>query len=507
MTTSIQQKIRDKKRTPKQIADMVKSGDWINLGAFGGESTVLFEEVVKRLGPEPGQLKDIEFWTNAIFNPHPEVEEIDPLEKYHSLHVNFYFAWERKMRDKYGVIDWKNWGWAMGTEHQHYRFADPVKEKRGLDWLFTSVTLPDSRGYFNFSYGTSDMQMFRETSKKLVVEAREDYPWAEGGQNNVINIDDVDYWVEVDCEKYKWPQVDEHAIKPSPEEEKIANHIMTIMRDRDVIQLGIGALPTAVLTAIANAEFKDIGIHTEMLNYGLLKLIESGQVTNKFKSIDRGKSVWTFVIPFMTKYYYDMIDHNPAMAAYDIDYTNNINILSRIDNMIGIDNAVAMDLYGQVSCGNFAKRPISSTGGFFNFISFCPLAKGGRSVVSMTARAKNGQSRIMPFLPEGTCVDVPAQLVQYVCTEYGIVNLWGLSGYEKAKALISIAHPDDREWLEKQARENNLLPPHFPVSMDVKPGVSRRYPTYDERRRYKLLYSSRLVGNDYLDGSDIISGK
>ena len=507
MTTPIQQKIRDKKRTSKQIADMVKSGDWINLGAFGGESRVLFEETAKRLGPEPGQLKDIEYWTHAIFNPHPEIEEIDPMEKYHTLHVCFFFAWERMMREKYGVIDWRNWGWAMGTEHHHYRFGDPVREKRGMDWCFTSSSKPNSYGFFNFSYGTSDMQVYSQMSKKIVLEVREDYPWAEGGENNLINIDEVDYWVEVDCEKYSWPQMDEHAIKPSSEEIKIAEHIMTIMRDRDVIQLGIGSLPTAVVAAMAEAGFKDLGIHTEMLNFGLLKMIESGQVTNKFKNIDRGKSVWTFALPFMIQYYYDMIDHNPTMAVYDIDYTNNIHQLSRVDNIIGIDNAVMMDLYGQVSCSHTGDRIISSTGGFFNFITFCPLAKGGRSVVSMTSRDKNGKSRFNCLMPKGMVIDVPSQFVNYVCTEYGIVNCWGLSGYERAEALISIAHPDDREELEREARKNKLLPPNFPVSMHVKPGETRRYPTYEARRKYKLLYASRSSGCEWLDDGDMFSGR
>jgi acyl-CoA hydrolase len=326
---------------------------------------------------------------------------------------------------------------------------------------------------------------------------RADYPWAEGGRFNTIHIDDIDYWVEVDCEKYKWPQVNEKDIKARPEEEAIAKHIMTIMRDRDVVQLGIGSLPSACVSAMANAGFKDLGIHTEMLNFGLIKLIESGQVTNAYKNIDRGKSVWTFAFPVDVQWYFETIHRNQNLAVYDIGYTNNLYNLTRIDNMITIDNCVAVDLLGQQCSGFYDKRPISSTGGYFQFVAFCSQSKGGRGVASMTARSRHGTSRIVPFLPEGSSVDVPAQLSNYVCTEYGIVNLRGLSGYERASALISIAHPDDRDWLEREARANGLLPPKFSVSMLPKEGVGRRYPSYDERRNYKIPLGGDIWGYDW----------
>jgi acyl-CoA hydrolase len=247
------------------------------------------------------------------------------------------------------------------------------------------------------------------------------------------------------------------------------------------------------------AGFKDLGIHTEMLNFGLIKLIESGQVTNAYKSIDRGKSVWTFAFPVDVKWYFDTVDHNQNLAVYDVSHTNNLQILSRIDNMIAIDNCVAVDLLGQQCAGFYEGRPISSSGGYFHFMTFCAMSKGGRGVASMTSRSKHGTPRIVPFLPQGSSVDVPAQLAHYVCTEYGIVNLRGLAGYERASALISIAHPDDREWLEQEARKNGLLPPKFPVSMDpaAEHRTIRRYPTYDERRNYKIPLNSEVWGFDW----------
>jgi len=330
-----------------------------------------------------------------------------------------------------------------------------------------------------------------------VVEARADYPWAEGGRFHTIHIDDVDYWVEVDCEKYAWLQIDEKSMAPTPQEKMIARHILSIMDDRDVLQLGIGTLPSACVAAMADAGLKDLGIHTEMLNYGLIKLIESGQVTNRYKNLDRGKSVWTFAFPVDTKWYYETVHRNQHLAVYDVDYTNNLNVLTRIDHMIAIDNCIAIDLLGQQSAGFYKKRPISSTGGYFQFLCFCSQARGGRGVACMTARNKQGQSRIVPFLPEGSTVDLPAQFAHYVCTEYGIVNLRGLNGYERTEALISIAHPDDREWLEREAHAHGLLAPHFPVSMRPQEGGARRYPSYRERRNYKIPANSSVWGYDW----------
>jgi acyl-CoA hydrolase len=496
MTTPIQQKIRDKKKTAKQILDMVKSGDWIQPGTAGGDATECMVELADRLGPN---LKDIEIWLYGNIYPHPYFQKADPKQKYHCMNDYFFFPWNRAARDKNGVSSWAQWGWAMGQYFHHYRFVNADKNKRGIDWWWNAATAPDEHGYFNWSYGTNNCNIYSQTARKIVVEVRSDFPWAEGGRFNTAHIDDIDYWVEVDCEKNKWPQVNEKGIKASAEEAKIAEHILTIMRDRDVVQLGIGGLPSAVASALADAGLKDLGIHTEMLNYGLLKLIESGQVTNRYKTLpgDRGKSVWTLAFPFDTQWYYDSVHRNQSLAVYDIGYTNNLHNLTRLDNMIAINNAVAVDLLGQVCCGFYDKRVISSTGGFLQFIGFCSQSKGGRGVVSLTSRSKHGTSRIVPFFPAGTTVDLAAQLTSHVCTEHGIVNLRGLNGYERTEAIISIAHPDDRASLEKEAREYGLLPPEFPVNMLPKEGGARRYPSYDERRDYKSPFNSELWGYDW----------
>jgi acyl-CoA hydrolase len=504
MITPIQQKIHDKKRTAKQIIDMVKPGEWINSGTIGGDSLACMDELATRLGPEPADLKDIEVWNYGHVVPLPRFEAMDPEERYHCFHNFFCFPWNRKARDTRGVNSWAQWGWALGSWWHHYRFAGSQEHEPRIDWWFNAASAPDQGGYFNWSYGTNCANLYRQSSKRLVVEVRDDYPWAEGGRFNTIQLDDVEYWVEVDCEQYAWPQVDVRNVRVSEEEKRIAQHILSIMDDRDVIQLGIGSLPSACVTAMADAGLKDLGIHTEMLNPGLVNLILSGQVTNRYKNLDRGRSVWTFAFPMDKKLYYDVVDHNQGLAVYDIDYTNNLHVLTRLDHMIAIDNCVAVDLMGQQSAGFYQTRPISSTGGYLQFVGFCGQSRGGRGVCALTSRNKRGEPRIVPFLPEGSLVDLPAQLAHYVCTEYGIVNLRGLNGYERTTALISIAHPDDREALERAAHTHGLLPQHFPVDMRPEEGGARRYPSYEERRDHKIPYNSLLWGYDW---DPIQSGK
>ncbi len=176
-----------------------------------------------------------------------------PLQQYHCVHEYFFFPWNRKARDTNNVTDWAQWGWSYGMWAHHYRFINAEREKRGIDWWFNAATAPDSHGFFNMSYGVNNCNIFKQTAKKIVFEVRSDYPWAEGGRFNTIHIDDIDYWVEVDCEKYKWPQINERGIKPKPEEEAIAKHVMSIMRDRDIVQLGIGSLPSACVAAMETA--------------------------------------------------------------------------------------------------------------------------------------------------------------------------------------------------------------------------------------------------------------
>jgi len=318
----------------------------------------------------------------------------------------------------------------MNTEFA--RFYRKEKANRVFDWGIAPVAKPEGN-YVNGSYGASNFMITAKTCKKFVAEIREDYAWCEPGRNVNLLIDDVEYFVEVDCSnpEYCYPQFDERDIKFGGDEETIANHILSIMRDGDCIQVGVGKLPTAVVIALSKSDLKHIGVHTEMIGEFAFTLAEKGILDNSRKSIDVGRCAWAYAAPFNTKRYFEWMHHNPFFAAYDINYTNNILNIAHIDNFVGVMNFAQMDLRGQVCSSNVAGRPISNTGGQLQFVLGGQMSKGGRSILAATSRTANGKPRFVPKLELGSMVDVPSQYVSYVATEYGIVNLMACTDAEK----------------------------------------------------------------------------
>jgi acyl-CoA hydrolase len=501
MTTPAQQKIRDKTITAKQWAEMVKSGDWINIGGPGSDPTATLDALGERLGEGPGQVKNIEIWAQANTLAPPILQKWDGEMKYHVFHEDFMLVSGRHWNDKCnGCVDWCHWGWSLGMNYKYARWARNKKSEHAIDWGIQSIAKPE-HGLINLSYGVNNAMVTARTCKKFVAEIRQDYAWCEGGQNITLPIDDVDYFIEVDTDKYKWPYINEKAFVPSETDKAIANNVLKIMGDGDCLQVGIGNLPTAVCHAIREAGLKHLGVHSEMAGEWIFTLTEAGCIDNSMKNIDRGRCVWAYILPADPKRYYEWLHHNSFFAGYDIFYPNNILTLSENDHQIGINNFMAMDLYGQDCASHYAGRPISGTGGHFQFTVGCALAKGGRGVLVASSRNREGKSRFVPTLPGGCIVDVPAQFVSWVATENGIVNLSGKTEYERAHDIIHIlAHPDDREWLEKEAYKLNLIPKHFKLSPD------RRYPDYwKDLRDYKHPYTSLFHGYDYI--GDKLTGR
>ena len=509
MTTPIQQKIRNKTISSEKWASMVKSGDWILSGSGGAQGRQCMDTLADRLGDGSDKIKDIELWgTGTSALGIEKTSKVDTAEKYSLMHENFWFGTARKHRRETGCRDWRPWGWSMGTEQTYYRNYHPEKSKRAMDWVLLAATHPE-HGRFNYSYGTCEAFQYSKMGKKVVVEMREDYPWCEGSSNanwTEINIDDVDYIVECDVKKYPYAQTASSPVL-DPIEKKIAEHIVDLMHDGDCIQIGIGGLPEAVVLGLRNAGLKHLGLHTELLTGSLVSLMKEGVMDNSRKEIDTGKSVWTFacIIPSPAKEFFDFIHHNNTLAMYPIFYTNNWISLSRISHMVAINNCVAIDLMGQQSAGYFDGRPISGTGGYFQFMLGAPLSRGGRAfcAIHSTRKMADGRvvSRILPTLPLYSSVDVPGQFAQWVVTEYGAVNLWGTSMAERTERLISIAHPDFREELRKEAYKQGFLRKNFPVPMSGQ----RRYPTPEDRRDFKIPYMGVADGFTYGPDGEIFS--
>jgi len=302
-----------------------------------------------------------------------------------------------------------------------------------------------------------------------------------------LPIDEVDYFVEVDVDdpKYQWPYIAEKDIKPDDIQKAIAANCVSIMRDGDCIQVGIGALPTAVVIGMRDHHLKHLGVHSEMIGEYAFTLLEAGCVDNSRKVLDKGRCGWAYIMPVDTPRYYEYLHRNPLFAGYDIGYTNNIVTLSQQDNMVTVNNFAQIDLRGQDAAGNVGGRPISSTGGQLQFTLGAMMARGGRAIIAATSRDAKGRSRFVPMLDQGSVVTVPDQLVTWVCTEYGIVNIMGCTDAEKAAKLISIAHPDDREGLAKAAVEKlGIKLNHWMF----KNAPDRRFPSHEELKDHKYGY-------------------
>ena len=243
------------------------------------------------------------------------------------------------------------------------------------------------------------------------------------------------------------PLITKEYAEPSAIDLEIGRHCAELIPDGACLQMGIGAMPNAICAALIG--HKHLGLHTEMFSDGALKLIKSGVIDGACKEIDRGKVVASFLLG--SSEVYSFIDHNPDVLMKDIAYTNDPRVISRNSNMVSINSAIEIDLTDQVCADSIGERIYSGTGGQLDFVRGAKLSKGGKAIIAMASRTTKGLPKIVPTLKPGAGVVTPRADVQWVVTEYGAVNLYGKSLQERAKLLISIAHPDDREMLEQAA--------------------------------------------------------
>lgn len=243
------------------------------------------------------------------------------------------------------------------------------------------------------------------------------------------------------------PLITKEYAEPSAIDLEIGRHCAELIPDGACLQMGIGAMPNAICAALSG--HKHLGLHTEMFSDGALKLIQSGVIDGSAKEIDRGKVVASFLLG--SQKVYDFIDRNPAVLMKEIAYTNDPRIIARNPGMVSVNSAIEIDLTGQVCADSIGERIYSGTGGQLDFVRGAKLSPGGKAIIAMASRTTKGLPKIVPVLKPGAGVVTPRADVQWVVTEYGAVNLYGKSLQERAKLLISIAHPHDREILERAA--------------------------------------------------------
>jgi acyl-CoA hydrolase len=254
-----------------------------------------------------------------------------------------------------------------------------------------------------------------------------------------IHVSKIDHAVWVDSAMPEYPSA-----QLSDAEQKIGQNVASLVEDGATLQVGIGAIPDAVLRAIGG--HKHLGIHTEMWSDGMLPLLESGVVDNSRKRIHMGKSVSSFVMG--TRRLYDFIHDNPAVVQLDVAYVNQVAVAARNPRLTAINSAVEVDLTGQVCADSVGTRIISGVGGQMDFIRAASLSEGGKPIIALTSRSARGECRIVPTLQSGAGVVTTRAHVHWIVTEHGVADLYGKTLGERAQALIAIAHPDNREALQ-----------------------------------------------------------
>ena len=316
-----------------------------------------------------------------------------------------------------------------------------------LGAALVNVSLPDEQG--RVSLGTSvDCSVAAVESAQVVIGVvNPNVPFAYG---DLLSVDQFDYLVQDDT-----PLVTAAFAEPTPTEVLIGKNCAALVEDGDCIQMGIGALPNALAAQLGG--HKHLGLHTEMFADGLLRLIKAGVIDGANKKIDTGKVVASFLLG--SQEVYSFIDHNPDVLMKDIKYVNNSWVIAQNPHMKAINSAVEVDLTGQICADSIGTRIWSGTGGQVDFVKGATMSEGGKSITAFASQTKYGGSKIVPTLHEGAGVVTPRSDAHWIVTEFGAVDLYGKSLQERARLLISIAHPDCQEELDRAAFER--FGPHW----------------------------------------------
>jgi acyl-CoA hydrolase len=427
-----------------EAAALVKPGDWVDFG-FGLGQPDAFDAA---LAARKEVLRDVKIRAALSVRPRAVLEQDPDCRAFGMLNWHF-SGYDRRKHDagQVGYIP-MNFGEAPDM---YRRFVERV------DVACVQCCPLDSEGNFNFGPAGSYHKAMLERAKVVVVEVNPAMPYVQGPENGV-HASLVDFVIDGDGRPI--------AEAPNPPitdvDRAIARHVVGEIEDGCCLQIGIGGTPNAVCSMIAGSGAKDLGIHSEMFVDGIVDLYEAGLITGARKAIDKGKMAFTFALG--TRRQYDAIDRNPDVVGHPVDYTNLPHNIMRNDKAFSINSTTQMDLQGQAASESDGFRHLTGTGGQLQFVRGAYASKGGKSFICLPSTYdKRGEprSRIVVGPTPGNIVTTPRTDTMYVATEHGMVNLKGKSVPERAKAMISIAHPDFREGLEREAREKNIIPRWF----------------------------------------------
>ncbi len=427
--------------TATEAAALVTSGMWIDYGV-----TLCQPDVFDRaLAARRDELHDVKFRSCIAVKPRAVID-VDPKGEHF-----FWFSWhfsgyERKKHDL-GLSHYIPLN--LGELPDYYRrFIDPV------DIVVIKTCAIDEHGFFNFSATNTWHRAIIERARCVIVEISRGLPYVFG-EGNGVHISEVDYIIEGDPD----PPTELPNAPPTEVDRAVGRLIAGEIENGSCLQIGIGGMPNAVCTSLLDSDVRDLGVHSEMLTDGMVALYKAGIINNAAKNLNPGKTIFTFALG--SAELYRTIHRNPDMQCYPVEYTNLPHNIMRNDKVVAINNTTQIDLQGQAASESDGFRHISGTGGQLQFVRGAYASAGGKSFMCLSSTYEKGglrKSRIVLGLTQGNIVTTPRSDMMYVVTEYGIVNLKGKSVAERARALISIAHPDFREELERQAYHHRLIP-------------------------------------------------
>ena len=427
-----------------EAAAFVTSGMWLDYGTGVGQP----DAFDRALGARIHELTNVKIRLCLTMRPRA-VHQADPEGRHvHSVSLHF-SGCDRKEHDvgrcSYLPVN-------LGEIPDYYRrFIPPV------DIVILKTCPLDEGGFFNMSAANLWHRAIVERARMVIVETSRGLPYVFGDQTGV-HVSEVDYVIEGDDEPA--PEL----ANPVPREVDVAvgKLIAAQIEDGDCLQIGIGAMPNAVCATLLESGARDLGVHTEMMTDGLADLYEAGRITGARKTLDVGKSVYTFALG--SRRLYSALDRNRDMHCSPVEYTNAPDVIRRNERMVSINNTTQVDLQGQAASESDGHRHLSGTGGQLQFVRGAYASKGGRSFICLSStydKRSERRSRIVLRLTPGNVVTTPRTDVMFVVTEYGLANLKGKSVPERAQALIGLAHPDFRERLEREAYEHRLIPRGF----------------------------------------------
>ncbi len=421
-------------------AKMVKSGDWVDYGWCVGHSYAVDKAIAERAN----ELTDVKFrggvtmWMPAVC----QVEDAADRFTWNSWHCT---GVDRKIIDM---------GFGFYSPMRYSELPRFYRESvEPIAVAICQVAPMDKHGYFNFGPQASHQMATFDNSKIKIVEVNENMPRCLGGTEEAIHVSQVDFIVEGPNP----PLAQLGAAAPNEVDQRVAQLIVEEIPNGACLQLGIGGMPNAIGMMIADSDLKDLGVHTEMYVDAFVDIAAKGIINGSKKSIDRGRQ--TFAFGAGTQKLYDYVNDNPEAMSATVDYTNDPRVIGQIDNFMSINNAVEVDLFGQVSAESTGFKQISGTGGQLDFVMGAYYSKGGKSFICLSsAYGKTGEmkSRVVPTFVPGTITTDTRTTTHWLVTEYGKICLKGMSTWQRAEAIISIAHPDFRDQLIKDAEDMKI---------------------------------------------------